>query len=247
MGTTIVKRGQRYNGLAAQGEQVLAFARRVLSDFENLRQDLKNHGSESVGTLRIGVIPSAGTAAAAQTGPFHKLHPNVHLKVIELKPADVQRALDDFAVDLAITYIGEPQAAQRTRPLFVEGFALLARNGSVAQPAKSLSWRHASRLTLCMLTADVVPSGPMLRQLLQGDSVPGPPLETNSVSALVAHVRTGSWAAVLPRMLAADLKTAELECFTLPAVPDSLEVGVVIPDREFTVPLAEAFFASVRA
>lgn len=84
-----------------------------------------------------------------------------------------------------------------------------------------------------------------LRELLSSDSRGTSHFETNSVSALCSQVRTGTWGAILPQSLAKDLHTSgDIVCISLPPLPGAAKVGVVIPDREFAVPLAEAFFSS---
>ena len=69
-------------------------------------------------------------------------------------------------------------------------------------------------------------------------------VETNSVTALYAQVRSGQWGSILPRSLATDSAVgADLKCIPLQTsgnVP--ISVGVMIPDRDLTFPLAEAFF-----
>src|SRR5271165_5371509 len=59
MGVLIVKRGPRFHGLTEQGERVLAFAQRMASECERLREELADRGRQTFGTLRVGVIPSA--------------------------------------------------------------------------------------------------------------------------------------------------------------------------------------------
>src|ERR1700691_4078787 len=89
MGVLIVKRGPRFHGLTEQGERVLAFAQKMASECERLREELSDRGHEIFGTLRVGVIPSAIPLIPSLTIPFHKQHAQVNLKIIDLNPQEV--------------------------------------------------------------------------------------------------------------------------------------------------------------
>ena len=166
---------------------------------------------------------------------------------MELNPADIQHALEEFTLDVAITYLeGKVRRQGRDHLLYVEEYSLLIRRGGALSGRKCISWEDASRLPLCLLVPEMLSASSPVRDLL----LPGPTssayFETNSVTALRAHVRAGSCAAVLPRPLAVDLQAASaVECIAFPPFRNPITVGVAIPDRESTFPLAEAFFKAV--
>lgn len=107
--------------------------------------------------------------------------------------------------------------------------------GAADAPAHrtTATWAEASRLPLCLLTGTM-----QGRQVLDGLFAeagvrPSPRVETDSVAALFAHVRTGRWAGVVPH--------AWLHVFGVPhgmrAVPmaepaRSVPVGLVTVVRE---------------
>ncbi len=241
MGVIIVKRGQRYSGLTEQGERVLAFAHRMAAECEHLRRELENRGGDSLGTLQVGVIPSALPMVHTLTVPFHRDHPRVNVKIIDLNPADIQRAFDEFTLDLAITYLNDKlERRGRTHALFLEEYSLLVSKNSSLARRGSITWQEVSRLSLCLLAPEMQsPNSPMRDLLGQSDRAH---METNSVTALSSHVRSGAWASVLPRSLADHLQTGDcLEAIPLPPSTEPVWVGVTIPNRDLTFPLAEAF------
>jgi DNA-binding transcriptional LysR family regulator len=244
MGVIIVKRGQRYGGFTEQGERVLAFAHRMAAECEHLRRELENRGGDSLGTLQVGVIPSALPVVHTLTVPFHRDHPHVNVKIIDLNPADIQPAFEEFTVDVAITYLDE-KARQRGRshPLYVEEYSLLTSKGSGLSRRKSITWQEVSKLSLCFLASEMQSPNSPARDLLAQEGPNCAHIETNSLTALSSHIRSGAWASVLPRSLAVDLQADGcLESIPLAPMGDQVWVGVMIPDRDLTFPLAEAFF-----
>jgi DNA-binding transcriptional LysR family regulator len=72
-------------------------------------------------------------------------------------------------------------------------------------------------------------------------------LESNSMTVLYAHVRTGRWASVMPAKLAETLGLIET-VRSIPIVqPEAAHmVGLVIPDRDLTTPLVTALIAEAK-
>ena len=244
MGVMIVRRGPRFHGLTEDGERVLAFAQLMASGCERLHEELSDRSRELVGTLRVGVIPSAIPLVPNLTVPFHKRYARVNLKIVDLNPPDVLPSLEDDSIDVAISYIGEDVSrTNRTHPLYLETYALLTRKGALRSDKKQISWEEAARLPLCLLAPEMQHRGLLPAGLFGQVSASQPHVETNSISALYSQVRTGAWSSVLPRSLASAVDTnGDFEMIALPKSAKPVRVGVVMPDRELSLPLAEAFF-----
>jgi DNA-binding transcriptional LysR family regulator len=244
MGVMIVKRGQRFNGLTERGERVLAFAHRMAVECENLRRDLESREGDPIGTLQVGAIASSLPTVAALTISFQKTHPHVVVKISDLNPAQIERAFEDFKLDIAITYLQETVRRQgRSHVLYDEEYSLLTRAGSDLSRRKSISWQELSELPLCLLAPDMLPSSSPVRDLLSHMGPRSAHIETNSVTALYMHVRSGEWVSVLPKSLTAESQTGgDIKAIALPRSGDAVQVGIMIPDRDLTFPLAEQFF-----
>jgi DNA-binding transcriptional LysR family regulator len=75
-----------------------------------------------------------------------------------------------------------------------------------------------------------------------------PVIESNSILALLAHVRSGLWASILPEALT-DLVGTGGPLRMVPIVDpvESHLIGLVVPLREKLTPLATALLAQARA
>lgn len=60
------------------------------------------------------------------------------------------------------------------------------------------TWAEASRLSLCLLTGAMQGRRVLDELFAQAGTQPSPRLETDSVAALFAHVRTGRRASIVP-------------------------------------------------
>src|SRR5437588_12736723 len=76
---------------------------------------------------------------------------------------------------------------------------------------------------------------------------PQPTLESNSMSVLFAHVRTGRWASVMPAKLAETLGLTQT-IRAIPIVePEAVHtIGLVVPAREPMTPLTAALVAEAQ-
>ena len=102
-----------------------------------------------------------------------------------------------------------------------------------------MSWSLAAELPLCLLTADTQ-NRRIVESLLRGaGGNPRITLESDSMMVLVAHVRTGSWASVVPERIVQSLGMGS-EFAAIPIVEPEVvhTIGLVMPEREPMTPLA---------
>lgn len=247
LGVLIVQRGQRFEGFTTEGERILVWARRILGDVESLQQEVSALRNQLVGRLRLGAIPTALPLTAQLTTPFAAVHPGVTISVISLSSVDIQRGLDDFTLDAGITYLdNEPLARVRGIPLYTERYFVVGM-GEAGRHAEQVTWQEAARLPLCLLSNDMQNRRIIDATFALAGEVVHPGIETNSVLAIVAHVRSGAWASVMPQSFLQFLPSDE-EIRAVPLVDPVVthQVGLVVPDREPLTPSARALmdFAS---
>jgi DNA-binding transcriptional LysR family regulator len=112
----IVERRQRFVGFTPEGERVLAWAQRVLADYGGLTQELTELSEGLAGQIHIGAIPVCLPALALLTAPFSAIHSRTRYQVISQTSAEIQRGLDDFTVDVGVTYLdNDPLSRVRNR------------------------------------------------------------------------------------------------------------------------------------
>ncbi len=234
LGTPIVRRGARYEGLTSEGERVLAWAGRILADRDLLHEDLGSLSGGLTGRLRLGVIPTALPATAHLTVPFSAAHPKVTVEVLSLSSIEIERRLHAFELDAGLTYLdNEPLQGVRTVAVYVERYMLLTPARGVLGERSAVSWQDASALPLCLLTADMQNRRIVDAVFASVGASPEPEVETNSVTTLCTHVAAGRWSSVLPQAWLDAIGVPE-GTVALPLVDPVVthEVGLVLPARD---------------
>jgi DNA-binding transcriptional LysR family regulator len=200
-GVSVVRRGHRFEGFTPEGERLLAWARRLLADRDQLVAEFRRTSEAGLtGRLRIGAVPASLPPVSLLTSPFSHLHPRTSLTVLSLTSAEIQRRLLDFELDAGLTYVArEPLAGFRVLPLYDERYLLLTAAGGEFADRTEVGWAEVATLPLCLLTPDM-----QNRRILDGlfrraGVTVTPRMETNSISTLCSHVRGGPWASVIPQ------------------------------------------------
>ncbi|MGC0314639.1 LysR family transcriptional regulator [Kitasatospora acidiphila] len=245
----LVRRGRSYQGLTPEGERIVLRAQRILADRDALRDEVGALRSGLTGRLRIGSVPTASGAAALLTSPFCAAHPLATVELLtDLRSTDVERRLRTFELDAGITYLTDELGdGFQTVPLYQERHVLLTSTVDDLAGRPTATWAEASRLPLCLLAPSMQGRRVIDEVFAEAGLRPEPRVETDSVAALFAQVRTGRWASIVPY--------AWLHVFGVPrgmrAVPlvepsRSVPIGLVISDREPASVMARALARTAR-
>ncbi|MER2508489.1 MAG: LysR family transcriptional regulator [Amaricoccus sp.] len=199
LGVQIVLRGQRYHGLTPEGERVLRWARRILEDFDGMRQDLAMLSDAPEGRMTLGVIPSAMPCVPTLTQALRDRYPSVGFEILSRTSRQIAQELGEFTIDAGITYLdNEPVEAGATWPLYREQFRLFLRADHPLADRARITWAEAARHALVALTPDMQNRRIIDAAFEEAGAPPRPMIESNSVVALLAHARSGGFACVLP-------------------------------------------------
>jgi DNA-binding transcriptional LysR family regulator len=248
MGVLLVSRGSRFHGLTPEGERVLDWARRIVGDTRNMRQEINSLRHGLTGRLRLAAIPTALAMVAALTTPFRERHPNVQFTVWSRTSADVLELLENLEIDAGLTYLdNEPLGRVNTVPLYRESYRLLTSADAPLGNRDSVTWAELANVPLCLLTPDMQNRRIIDRLLKSSGAESRPMLESDSMILLFAHVRTGRWASVMPAKLAETLGlTATIRAIPIVEPDEVHTIGLVIPEREPMTPLTTALVAEAR-
>ncbi|PZG23724.1 LysR family transcriptional regulator [Nonomuraea aridisoli] len=196
----LVRRGQRFAGLTPEGERVLLWAHRILADADALRQDLSKMREGLSGTLRMGAIPTALTAASLLTTPFCERYPHVRVVLTSLSSREIARRLAEFEIDMAMTYLDDDEedlGDVRVSPLYEERYLLLTPADGELADRQVARWAEVAALPLCLLAPEMRNRRILDANFRQAGAVAVPTIETDTVSALFAHVATHRWSSVI--------------------------------------------------
>jgi DNA-binding transcriptional LysR family regulator len=241
LGIGLVRRGRRFEGLTPEGERVLAWAQRVLADLESLRQEASRLRGGLEGTLRIGAIPTSLPLSPRLTARFRERHPRMRVRLTSMTSRQIAYGLEHGEIDAGMTYLdNEPLVLVDTLPLWRERYVLVIPADSELGADETVPWRVAAALPLCLLTPDMQHRRIVDEAFVSAGAVPEPAVETNSVSTLIAHARTGVPGVTAHTWLDANPLPADLRA--IPLVDPVIEhtIGLVVANTiERTPVIAE--------
>jgi len=248
LGVQLVFRGSRFGGLTPEGQGALVWARRIVADSRQLKDEMraKRHGLS--GQLRIAAIPTALTWAARLAARFTDAHARVRLTILSRTSADILSMLDNLDVDAGISYLdNEPMGRVSTVPLYEERYLLVCPRESSLAGRPAVAWADLAGRRLCLLTRDMQNRRIVERHFAEAGVEPEAWVESNSLLVLMGMVAEGGWLSVLPedsaRFLAGALPVA-LVPLTGPGMPHA--VGLVAPWREPHTPVLDALLRAAR-
>lgn len=192
LGVPLVRRGRRFEGFTPEGERVLVWARRALADTEGLEQEVQRLRGGLEGTLRLGAIPTSLSASTLVTSRFRRQHPRMRVEIRSMTSREIAAGLEAGELDAGLTYLdSEPLQNVATVALWRERYFLVRTAHVLSAAAPTITWAEASKLPLCLLTPDMQHRRIVDAAFAAAGVDPQPVIETNSVSTLIAHARTG--------------------------------------------------------
>ena len=249
LGVQLIFRGSRYGGLTPEGQSALVWARQIVGDARQLKEEMRFARHGLAGQLRIAVIPTALTWAAALSSRFAQRHPNVRFTILSRTSAEILSMLENLEIDAGISYLdNEPTGRVSTEPLYEESYMLVCAESSRFAARASVAWRELEGERLCLLTSDMQNRRIINRHFEAVGVEPVAAIESNSTVVLMANVVSGGWLTVLPRDMAEFLasgKPARIVPLTGPAGAKHL-VGLVAPYREPHTPVLTALLEQAR-
>ena len=242
LGVLLVHRRSRFSGFTPEGERVLEWAKRIVSDARAMGDEVRAGKLGLSGRLRLAVVPTATPVVARLTTPIRIKHPEVTFSVRSCTSLDVLASMDSLEADAGVTYVGgEPLGRVRVLPLFEERYRLLLARSDNLGSRVEVEWADVATLPLALLTDDMQNRRIIERRLQRAGADVRPVLESNSMVVLMSHVRTGLWASVLPAIMAANLVQEDagtpISSIPIREADASPVIGLVYPDRQPLLPL----------
>ncbi|MEM7300629.1 MAG: LysR family transcriptional regulator [Pseudomonadota bacterium] len=229
LGTQIVNRGNRFLGFTPEGEIALKWARRVLADADQLKQEIDSTKGALSRHLVIGVVPTALTHAAQAHAVLRAKHPGLSLQIMSSSSAEIRKGIEDYSFDAGITYHDLDLPAGATAiPLYQERYVLLSPKAILdSEEMANISWAEAAELPLCLLTKNMRNRQIVDEAFEAVGKVPKAVMETNAFTAALAQVFAGASAIIAPERLIA----------SLPQNDDTVRLQLTEPDIDYTIAL----------
>jgi len=249
LGVPIVRRGNKFLGFTREGELVLKWARRLVTDVEGMRQDIENARDDLRGVLAVGVVPTALPFAASISTALRARYEHLTIQIQSLSSIQIARALNEFAIDAGITYEDtQNNGALRFDSIYQEHYVLLSPLHLAPRRKGKATWAEAAQLPLCLLSKDM-----RFRQIVDevfqlAGVVAEPVMETNAFTAAMVQVSNGAAATIAPQKLV-DSLFLDRNSISLELEEPSVEktIGLVTLEHEPALPAIDALRDVIRS
>lgn len=239
--TQIVKRGNRYQGLTAEGEIVLARGRDILGQIRSLEEEVQSARGEISGLLKMGVIPTAAAYAARIATTLRASHPGIRMRVDTTSSLSLQQGLEDGRFDAALSYSdGVGSTTLRVEELYQERYVLMVPR-ALHQGQTEMSWADAAALPLILLEPEMQNRRILDQVFADAGAEPTVVAETDGFTATLAMAAEGLGAAVLPEVLIGNVGHSEQVVTVRLTEPEiARSVSLITPQRPQEIPVIEA-------
>ena len=248
LGVKLVFRGSKYGGLTPEGHSALVWARRIVGDARQLKEEMRFKKNGLTGQLRIAVIPTALTWAARLSARFSERNPRVKLTILSRTSIEILSMIENLDVDAGITYLdNEPTGRVSTEPLYRERYMLICGMQSQFSGRDSVGWKELEGERLALLTPENQNRRIINRHFRDAGATPDPWIESDSPVVLVANVEKSDWVTILAADIAAFLTQGKaLRMIPLSGSTIAPSVGLVAPYREPHTPTLQVLLNEAR-
>lgn len=250
LGSPLVKRGRTFVGFTAEGERLLASARRMLHEEQLLMQDLSSAGGQPKGRLSIGVVPSAEPIAARFAAMLHARHPGITPVVRSMSSQEIEAGLEELTLDLGLGFIDRIRAGSgtlRALPQYTEHYFLVRKAAAGSQGLQfgaPMRWQEAATLPLCLMTSEMHNRAIVDAAFREAGVAVRPAMETNSLLTLALGAVGGTVCSVMPGALVGAVQAyGELEARALTGPEVRTPIGFMVLTSERVSRTLEAALA----
>ncbi|SFQ96108.1 DNA-binding transcriptional regulator, LysR family [Poseidonocella sedimentorum] len=242
LGTALVKRGNRFQGLTAEGEAILQHARKILDDVRALEQDVRAVKGEVTGCLTLGAIPTTIAYAAQLAIRLRDSNPGLTLRIVSDTSLGIQQGVDDSTYDAGLTYSeGVSTDLLKLEALYQERYVLLAPRTLAPRDSGVATWAEAAKVPLCLLEPHMQNRRILDQVFADCGLQPSVISETNGFTAAMVMAVHGMAATIVPEVY---LEAVVLDggVVALPLEQPIVEksVGLITPGRNPNIPVLQA-------
>lgn len=149
---SLVERTTRFATLTPIGADVVAHARRILEEADQISELVRHRHGTLTSVLRLGIIPTLSPYILPHLlGRLHKSFPELRLVLREDLTGNLMAALDSYALDVLLIALGEQTDGYRAMPLFIEPFCFACPPGHRLSNRPSVTERELSDEPLLLL------------------------------------------------------------------------------------------------
>lgn len=198
LGVTLLHRSARGVRPTPAGTVLYREAQAILRHVEKLPDIVRDAEGEIAGAVSLGM---SSTVASFLAGPFieacRSALPRVVLNLVTEDSVTLKSRIAAHGLDLAVVFEAEMPADQKAMPLFRQRLCLVDRK-KLPGHARAVPLQRVADLPLVLAGAPNAVRGVLDRAFAAAGLQPRVVVETNLLSSMLAAVRSGAGATIVP-------------------------------------------------
>lgn len=248
LGGRLFNRTTRNVNLTPEGEALLPLARRLLADWDNAEEQLRQRFTLQQGRVTIAAMPSfACNLLPNVLMSFRASYPNVNVTVNDVINEQVITMVRDREVELGIAFEPDGDTSLQFTALYRDRFIAVVTKGSALANKRSITWATLLQepfITLQRPSAVRV----MLEQHLARHNIQLPVVfESHQLVTVGRMVASGLGVSAVPALCRQQMCELGAHCLELEAPTIERNIGILTkPDSQLSVS-AQALFDALQA
>ena len=248
LGGKLLARTTRSVTLTPEGKAFYPVARRLLSEWEQSMQDVRNHFALGRGKLDIAAMPTYTTNFLPKIlAEFHSQYPNIHITVHDVIAENVVQMVREERSELGITFAPEDAPDLHFQPLYQDRFVAILPFKHPLLEKQTLKWIDLLAYPHLSLQR---PAGTrkLIDQALQEKGLlVTPAFESHQLVSIGRMVNEGLGLSVVPSTSRAQMEEMGLQCRAISAPVITHQVGIVTRPQQALSAAALAMRQLIRA
>jgi len=248
LGGKLLARTTRSVTLTPEGKAFYPVARRLLSDWEQGMQDVRNHFALGRGKLDIAAMPTYTTNFLPKIlADFHRQYPNIHITVHDVIAENVVQMVREERSELGITFAPEDAPDLHFQPLYKDRFvAILPLNHPLLEK-QTLKWIDLLAYPHLSLQRSAGTRKLIDRALQEKGLLLTPAFESHQLISIGRMVNEGLGLSVVPSTSRTQMEEMGLQCRGISAPVITHQVGIVTRPQHALSAAALAMQQLIRA
>lgn len=247
LGGKLLARTTRAVTLTPEGKAFYPVARRLLSDWQQSLQDVRNHFALRRGKLDIAAMPTYTTNLLPRIlADFHRQYPDIHVTVHDVIAENVVDMVREGRCELGVTFDPGDAPDLNFHPLFKDRFIAILPAQHPLLANRQLNWSQLLQYPHISLQRPAGARALIDQALAQRDLILTPAFESHQLVSIGRMVSEGLGLSVVPSTSRAQMEEMGLCCRAISGPVITHEVGIIIRHQSQLSVAAQAMQQLIR-
>ncbi|WP_445576800.1 HTH lysR-type domain-containing protein [Pseudomonas sp. E141] len=247
LGGRLFSRNTRNVALTPEGESLLPLARRLVADWDNAEDEMRQRFTLQRGRVTLAAMPSfAGNLLPPILRTFRARYPNVNVTVNDVINEQVLEMVRDRHVELGVAFEPMQSSSLAFTPLYLDRFVAVVPLDSPLAQRSEIQWQTLLEQPFITLQRPSTVRV-MLEEHLQSRGMKLPvEFESHQLATVGRMVASGLGVSAVPALCVGQMHELGARCITLSDPVIERAIGVLTkPGHELSA-AAQALFDTLR-